>query len=170
MLNAEAFGGELRLTTPDVLGSVRREDLVILTSGFDLASTPVFHTGKITATGSVLLCVGDDVSTPDIALISAGANIDIFGDFGNADAGFGTTMDIHGTITPGTGATNRTAIFGDSDVDTFNFLQIQLNGQTNTYGSNTTAVPTNAVNDGEDRFFVDRLKTMNTFRASKGPW
>src|SRR5206468_12669160 len=121
-----------------------------------------------TATGSVLLRVGDDVSTPDIAVISAGTNIDIFGDFGNADPGFGTTMDLRGTITPGTGATNRTAIFGDSDVDTFNFLQIQLNGQTNAYGGNVATAPANAaVNDGEDRFFVDRLKTMNSFRAGK---
>src|SRR5262249_8407824 len=122
----------------------------------------------ITATGSVLLRVGDDVSTPDIAVITAGTNIDIFGDFGNADPGFGTNMDLRGTITPRSGAANRTSLFGHSDVDTFNLLQIKLGGQTNVFGSATSTAPANAaVNDGEDRFFVDRLQTMNTFRAGK---
>ena len=55
------------------------------------------------ARGSVLLRVGDDVTTTPNSEIVAGRDIDIYGDWTNGDPHFGTTMVLRGTITPGAG-------------------------------------------------------------------
>src|SRR5206468_4527184 len=73
--------------------------------------------GRVSATGSVLLRVGDDVTTTSNSQISAGTSIDIYGDWTNGDTGYGTTMTLRGDITPG--ASSFTQIWGDTDVDTF---------------------------------------------------
>ena len=119
--------------------------------------------GRIAATGSVLLHIGDDVTTTANSEIAAGAAIDIYGDWGNGDPHFGTTMILRGTITPG--ANSLTRIWGDTDVDTFQFGDAGGIGGTTTLDSpgyillgGKTRVFGNA---GEDLFTVDYLQTMN---------
>src|SRR5947199_205682 len=96
------------------------------------AGSPTAH-GLIKAGKDVLLQVGDNVSTTDPSTILAGHLIAIYGDFGNADPGVGTVMDLRGSITPGTGATDQTQIFGNADNDSFTFNQTFLGGQTFAY-------------------------------------
>jgi hypothetical protein len=55
--------------------------------------------GRIAATGSVLLRIGDNVTTTSNSQIEAGTTIDVYGDWTNADAGYGTTIDLRGDIT-----------------------------------------------------------------------
>src|SRR5262249_56897130 len=77
----------------------------------------------------------------------------------------GTTMVLWGTIqTFGGEAGERADIFGNTDVDTFLFNETFLRTQVNVYGSNSVARPTASSNDGEDRFVVTQLQTMNTAR------
>ena len=76
-------------------------------------------------------------TTPNSQIL-AGENIDIYGDWTNGDAHFGTTMVLRGEITAGcvvsgtgcnalrrheptAGTTYLTRIWGDTDVDTFQF-------------------------------------------------
>src|SRR5215467_3994941 len=75
-------------------------------------------------------------------------------------------MDIRGSFTPGPGATDRTAFFGNVDNDTFTFNQTFLGGQTYAYGSNTPtpAGTTAPLNDGQDTFVVNQLQSMETSR------
>ena len=75
--------------------------------------------GRIAASGSVLLRIGDDVTTTTNSEIVAGRGIDLYGDWTNGDPHFGTTMVLRGTITPGAGFVTR--IFGQTDVDTIQF-------------------------------------------------
>src|SRR5206468_724530 len=97
----------------------------------------------------------------------AGHDITVYGDFGNADAGVGTAMDLRGSFTPGGGATDRTAFFGSEDNDTFTFNQTFLGGQTFAYGSNTPtpAGGTAPANDGANADGVDTL-TVNGSAAA----
>ena len=143
--------------SPSAETSALDEHLNLLASGTSVDGFRTFTEGRIQAARSVELRVGDNVTTTDASVILAEDNVTIRGDHGDADAGHGTTMDLRGVITPGTNAGERTTIFGNGDVDTFNFLQTKLGGQTNVYGS---ASVTTAADDGEDRFFVDRLQTM----------
>ena len=100
--------------------------------------------------GNVTLRVGDDVHTHQNSRTWANGNIDIFGDFGNLDTGggpteFGTTMILRGQIVADCVVTSNgdadntgypvascapetlpvpaheTNIWGNSDVDTFQF-------------------------------------------------
>lgn len=127
--------------------------------------------GFIRAGGSVLLRIGDNFTTHDNNSVSAGHDISVYGDYGNADPGFGTVMDIRGSFTPGGGATERTAFFGNADGDTFTFNQTYLGGQTFAYGSNTPtpAGTTAPPGDGADTFTVNQLRTMTTSRPLVTP-
>src|SRR4029077_13964781 len=91
--------------------------------------------------GSILLRVGDNVTTDPNAQILAGKNIDIYGDFArtagsNLDAmtpddspKFGTVMHLHGVIAPAPpGSGYLTRVFGNADTDQFFFDQTFLGG------------------------------------------
>ncbi len=201
LLLAQALGttplveGNLRITVRE--SSAQGENLVLhqpTDKILVVQNTPrLVHHGLVNVpNGWVLLRVGDNVtlgntapiatSTTDLAgntQILAGKWIDIFGDFGDLDTGFGTVMGLHGTITPGTltntceAAVNPAArtcnlvrIFGNADADTFTFDQTYLGGKTRAYGSNTPTVSGGTApvcglgRTCEDLFVVDRLQTM----------
>ena len=140
----------MRLYVPDL--ATAGQDLNLLASGSALARAPPRSTGLIKAGNDVLLQVGDNVSTTDPSRSSPADLIAIYGDYGNADPGVGTMMDLRGSITPGTGASDQTQIFGNADNDTFTFNQTFLGGQTFAYGSNapSPAGSTAPPGDGQD--------------------
>src|SRR5215467_13038731 len=80
-------------------------------------------------------------------------------------------MDIRGSFTPGPGATDNTAFFGNVDNDTFTFNQTFLGGQTFAYGSNTPtpAGSTAPPGDGQDTFVVNQLHSMESTRPLTVP-
>ena len=172
----------------------------------------VLNSPSINALGGwILLRVGDNVTlgaslplaTSDADRLAkntrvvAGKWIDVYGDSdaptfpGQLDAGWGTVMHLHGTVTPGTLSAacrdtinpgrecNVTRIFGNVDTDTINFDQTYLGGRTRLYGSNamtcnahtvagcTLPIPTTGgpktapAGDSEDFVFVNQLQTMN---------
>ena len=119
--------------------------------------------GRIAASGSVLLRVGDDVTTTTNSEIVAGRGIDLYGDWTNGDPHFGTTMILRGTITPGTGFVTR--IFGQTDVD-----NIQFGDESGVAGATTLDSPGYILLGGQTRVFGDAgedvmtafyLQTMN---------
>ena len=157
----------MRLTVPDQ--ATAGQDLHLLASGSILTAPFTTHDGFITAGNNVLLQVGDNVTTTDAGAITAGYNVTVYGDFGNADAGVGTTMNLRGSITPGSGETDRTAFFGNSDDDTFTFNRTALGGETFAYGSTApTPAGTAPMNDGQDTFTVNQLGTMSASRPYTG--
>jgi Ca2+-binding RTX toxin-like protein len=149
VLLVDSLAGSIRLTVPDTAGT--REDLIVLPDG------------RVTAANSIQLRAGDDVSVSATGFIIAAADIEIVGDFGDADPGLGTTMNFAGAsdaagrpvgeITAGAGALHRTAIFGRGDNDVFNFANSFLGGQTHVFGG-----------DGDDRITVEHLQTMTSVR------
>ena len=176
---AEAIGGDIRITVrerdPDATPSAATldEDLDLRSSGAVRFVENVLRNvprGRIAALeGSILLLVGDDVTTTPNSEIRAGATIDVYGDHTNADSGYGTTIVLRGDIVSG----GLTRIFGDTDVDTFQLGDasgvaggtspgdagyIKLGGTTRVYGSEFDFA---AGNDGEDSFTVFYLQTMN---------
>src|SRR5262249_57224918 len=134
VLVASSKGGDVRLYVPDLAAA--GQDLTLLASGHALAAGSPTVAGLIKAGKNVLLQVGDNVSTTDQGTITAGNSIAIYGDYGDADPGKGTVMDLRGSITPGPGASDQTQIFGNADDDQFAFNQTFLGGQTFVYGSN----------------------------------
>ncbi len=170
---AHAIGGDIRLTVRESAPDTD-EDLHLLASGSarfaesearSAGDAPRNVTsGNITAlNGFVLLLVGDDVDTHQNSSITAGDTIDIYGDHLNLDPTFGTNMTLSGSITSGAG--DLTQIWGHTDVDTFELGSssgeyIYLGGKTRIRGSqNLSALDED---DGEDRFRVYYLQTMNT--------
>ncbi|MGB7962679.1 MAG: hypothetical protein WCF12_06920, partial [Propionicimonas sp.] len=144
--------------------------------------------GTVAAAGSVLLQVGDDVTTTANSQILAGTSIDIVGDWRgtaptNGDVGWGTTILLLGDITPGnTGTVNDTFVtnvWGNTDVDRFTLGTSggdtggtavdsagysHLGGDTRIHGSQvapTSTSPLPPADDGEDVFTVYFLQTMN---------
>ena len=184
VLAAKSLTGDVRLTMPDTddprgpPGSeAQPEDLILVATGTSLVSEGVrlstTPTGDpvsgIWAKLDIILLVGDDVYAPVDTLIIAGGTITIRGDHGNADAGaapagWGTTMyfagrvggvfDLEGADDP----TLATLIFGHTDVDDFAFDATYLGADTTVYGSQDLSA---AEPDGEDRFLVDELQTMD---------
>jgi hypothetical protein len=205
----------IRITVND--SSAQEEDLNLLPCGsftgrqacsvlFAQNAPTTVPRGRIQAdTGFVHLRVGDNVTTDGfrgafpsdedatrVATVRAGTWIDIFGDFGNADGGWGSVMHLHGELwsgwdgtanfggtlltlcnssdNPDAHACKFTRVFGNNDVDTINFDETYLRNKTRAYGSNTpTAYGLNApvTVDGlgrpdEDFFFVNYLQTMDS--------
>ncbi|MCB1901934.1 MAG: hypothetical protein KDH16_21765, partial [Rhodocyclaceae bacterium] len=198
VLAATALGGALRLTIPDT-SAIDTEDLNLLDIGAG-ATARVSEDGarsvtvsEITALSTVALWVGDNVKTFSANRILAGTSITLRGDqrrdgktdnvsSDEADAGRGTRMLLKGTIGK-TGApaditvANNTAktftrIFGHDDVDTFRFVQTDLDANTSVYGSAFVTpaggLQADDANDGEDRFIVDRLGSMHVGLDGKG--
>ncbi|MBD2516808.1 DUF4347 domain-containing protein [Nostoc sp. FACHB-973] len=161
VLSTESTDGEVRLTVNET--SAQGEDLKLLASGQNSVGTSI-PKGRIAAAKSVNLRVGDNVTTTDNSEIVAGDNITIQGDYLNADIGFGSVMDLRGTIQSGADVTDKTQIFGNTDADTFVFNQTFLKGQTNVFGGAST---TTGANDGEDQFIVNQLQSMTTSRGGK---
>src|SRR5262249_5290281 len=135
--------------------------------------------------GNVLLRVGDNVLMESSTGIVAANGITVRGDYGDADPGTGTTMTLRGVIASdasldGTGnaipaspahaaaadGSYQARICGNSDNDTFTLDQLQLIGQTFVYGSATQTPPrtTAPLNDGQDTFTVNQLKSLQTTR------
>ena len=170
VLKAKATTGDVRLTVPDLLSV--GQDLILVDAGQILGAgteQTIASSGdhaEITAGNSILLQVGDNVTTTDASQVIAGHNIDVYGDYQNVDPQVGTVMDLRGAFTPGPGATDRTAFFGNVDDDTFTFNQTYLGGQTFAYGSNTPtpAGATAPLHDGSDTFVVNQLKSMGSSR------
>ena len=94
-----------------------------------------------TPTGSILLRVGDIVTTDPNSQILAGQNIDIYGDFARTSGPvldvatptdsprYGTVMHLSGVLAHGsTGSGFLTRIFGNANVDQFFFDQTFLGG------------------------------------------
>ncbi|MGH3369916.1 MAG: hypothetical protein ACRDPR_07925, partial [Nocardioidaceae bacterium] len=198
LLLARALGGNVRLTVRD--SAAQGEDLLLVqpTSKYlvvENAPTTVTN-GLVNAAGWVLLRVGDNVTldstvgftpaAPDAAdpplttQITAGTWIDVYGDHGDLDPGWGSRIYLHSTLTsgtltntceqsanPSTRTCNLIRFFGGADADTIYFDSTQLNGKTRAYGS---AVPTpyggtapvcGTGRTCEDLFVVDHLQTMN---------
>ena len=179
---AEALAGDIRITVretdPDATPTAPTldEDLDLIHDGavqFTEGADRDVPRGRIAAlAGFVLLRIGDDVTTSPNSEILAGESIDIYGDWTNADAGYGTTMVLRGDIVPGEG--HLTRIWGDTDVDTFQLGDeggvaggtavdsagyIRLGGNTRIHGSQNLSATDEP--DGEDRFTVYYLQSMN---------
>ncbi|HEX5591393.1 MAG TPA: Calx-beta domain-containing protein [Candidatus Limnocylindrales bacterium] len=113
-----------------------------LPSGDDLDAERFIPKGLVFAeAGNVLLRVGDDVATHQNTEILADLAIDLYGDYGNADAGYGSNVVLRGRIvadcvvTPGASsghpvgscapttanpvAGRITQVWGNTDIDTF---------------------------------------------------
>ena len=114
---ANSTNGNVMLTVPHHVG--RGQDLDLIHTVTD---------GLISALGTVLLQVGDDMTSDFASLITAGTSITIDGDYGNSLAGTGSTILINGSI-----SSPLTNINGDKQDDT-----IHLNY---THGINNTPVP-----------------------------
>jgi hypothetical protein len=146
------------------------ENLIVLANGVTLENQ-ARGDGRVEAERDVLLRVGDNVEMlgATTSFILAGRNIDIYGDWGNADAG-GTIMNLRGEVTSDFSSPanakqvgERTRLFGHTEADRFSFLQLKLGGDTYAYGSqNATAV---LADDGQDRFLVDRLQDLTSTRG-----
>ena len=152
------------------------EDLILIARGTRLVQqnnpqsvgpstdSPAVPRSGIWARGDILLNVGDDVEAPVLTEIVAGSTITIFGDYLNADPGFGTTMNFGGRVggvfdlSAPPVSTIRTWIFGHTDADVFNFLETFLGAPTRVYGSQSQ---TTGTADGTDFFLADRIQTMN---------
>src|SRR5262249_3359431 len=128
---------------PNLLTRAPGEALTLLPSVFVLFLENMVETvahGLINAVrGSILLRVGDNVTTDPNAQILAGRNIDIYGDFQRVnelsggvpvtdpgDPGYGTVVHLRGTVAHGGGYVAR--VFGNADVDQFYFDQTFLGG------------------------------------------
>ena len=135
----QALGGDIRFTVRE--SAAQGEDLNLLASGdvLFLENAPEHMTHGLidTPVGSILLRVGDNVTTDANAQILAGKNIDIYGDFARTsgpvldvgDPGYGTVMHLHGTIAHGPSAhPYLTRVFGNADVDQIFFDQTFLGG------------------------------------------
>ncbi len=160
-----AAGEDLNLINPsDTIAPAQNGGSVLFVEN---APRTILH-GLVNAPSAwILLRAGDNVTLGSSAApIATGTNdgsgntqilggrwVDVFGDYNRglagADANYGTVMQLHGTITPGTlsGACaseidpgrdcNVTRLFGNSYSDTFTFDQTYLGGRTFAYGSNT---------------------------------
>jgi Ca2+-binding RTX toxin-like protein len=184
VLAAKSLAGDVRLTMPDTddprgppNSEAQPEDLILVAEGTSLVSegehlstTPTADpVSGIWAKLDITLLVGDDVYAPVDTLIIAGGAITIRGDHGNADAGaapagWGTTMYFAGRVggvfnlKGADDPTEQTLIFGHTDVDDFTFDGTFLGADTTVYGSDDLSA---AEPDGEDRFFVDELQTID---------
>src|SRR6185503_2740628 len=151
---AHATLGDIRLTVRE--SALRDEDLYLVKngsarfaesntrapSGNDIDAPRILPNGQVFAeSGKVTLRVGDDVATHQNSEILADLSIDLFGDYLDLDAGYGTNMilrgrtvadcvvslgqttgDPEGTCTPTTAnpvAGRITQIWGNNDIDTF---------------------------------------------------
>jgi Ca2+-binding RTX toxin-like protein len=173
VLLAHSLTGDVRLTIPDEAST--GEDLNLSPNGGTLECVTITE-GRIDAAGSVTLNVGDNVTTTATSTIIAGTTINVVGDRngisdGNqADTGVGTIMTLRGKIeTRGSESTDRANFYGNVDGDSFTLNDLQLNTQTNIFGSNTTVAPAAGGNeitdvDGRDNFTVNQLRTMTTHR------
>ena len=181
---AEALGGNVRITVRETSPDLD-EDLDLLHSGSVRFVENVLRDvprGRIAASGSVLLRIGDDMTSTPNSEIRAGTTIDIYGDWTNADAGYGTTIVLRGDIESG----GLTRVFGNNDTDVVEFGDpdgvaggtspddpgyIHLGGKTRVYGTaaptpaGTTAsactTTTSAPYCDEDTFTVYFLQTMD---------
>jgi hypothetical protein len=148
----QAVNGNVRFTVRDSSQNSAgiSSDLNLLPSGSVLflenAPETITHGLVNSVQGSVLLRVGDNVTTDLNAQILAGQNIDIFGDFQRqgerqsdnsngtpetdlSDPGFGTIMHLQGTIAHGPTANGYlTRIFGNNVNDQIFFDQTFLGG------------------------------------------
>ncbi len=153
------------------------EDLILIASGTRLVIQgtpqsvgPAGATARagVWARGDILLNIGDNVYAPVDTAIVAGSTITIYGDFGNADPGVGTLMQLGGRIggvfdlsTP-TLNTIRSWIFGNVDDDRFELDSTFLGAPTRVYGS---ATQTPGATAGLDVFVVTTLQTMDVARG-----
>ncbi|HZK06225.1 MAG TPA: hypothetical protein VFC82_10350 [Actinomycetaceae bacterium] len=156
-------------------------------SPFDIPIGTIWATGAGLAEGNVQLRVGDNITTDSNSRIWASGQIEIFGDWLNLDPNYGATMVFAGDIAAGYLAVGSnsppklTRIFGNTDADIIQFGgdpaapgqadttiemgdqlgdpgYIHLGSQTRVYGSSSE---TTGADDGEDRFFVYYLQTMD---------
>ena len=165
VLLAESLGQSVRLTARE--SAALGEDLILdrFGNGFvrlGEADARSLSRGRIAARDNVVLLVGDNVTATAASEIvggvgNAAGSVKIYGDHLNLDPTYGTTMLFQGEITPG--SASKTEIFGNVDVDTFNFDQTFLGGATRAYGS-AQALTAPGGHDGEDTFNVNHLKSM----------
>ncbi|MEO6651293.1 MAG: hypothetical protein ABIP17_01380, partial [Ilumatobacteraceae bacterium] len=149
---AEALGGSVRITVRE--SADLDEHLDLLHDGsvrFVENVLSIVPRGRIAAlNGSVLLRIGDDMTSTPNSEVRAGTTIDIYGDWNDdaadGDAGYGTTIVLRGDIVSG----GLTSVFGNADTDTFQFGDttgvaggtavddpgyINLGGKTRVYGT-----------------------------------
>jgi hypothetical protein len=155
----QALTGDARFTVRET--DAQGEDLSVLASGRvlfleHLAGEALAHGLVNTPNGSVLLRVGDNITTDPNAQILAGHNIALFGDFRrngidvatpNDSTHFGTIMHLAGVIAHGPTASGYlTRIFGNDDTDQIYFDQTFLGG-TNALlpGGTSQAIPQGGV-------------------------
>jgi hypothetical protein len=139
---ARSIAGNVQLQTTDTAAA--GEDLL-------LGSTSV-----VAAQGTVDLRAGDNVSSKSGTLVQTGVNqataagLFVRGDFGNADPGVGTSIDLQGTWIG-----RPITILGAADADTIRLNQTVLQGPTNVLGGL-----------GTDTILVDRIAPLTTTNSS----
>ena len=124
----ESGGGAMTLQkAASLLGNVTLTVPDLLSAGQDLH---LVDDGSITAGGNVLLRVGDNIDTGAASTIAADGTVTIDGDFGNADAGVGSTMTFQGTLNGSTITIN-----GGPDDDVITLDRTTVLGPTQIFGS-----------------------------------
>jgi len=150
---AHAVNGDIRITVRESAdldedlyliedGSARFAESNVRAPSFnDVDSLRIIPAGQVFAeTGNVTLRIGDDAATHQNSKVLANGDIDVFRDFGDADAGWGTNVILRGRIVadcvvtkgPDSGdpmgscspetavnPAHTTEIWGENDVDTF---------------------------------------------------
>jgi RTX calcium-binding nonapeptide repeat (4 copies) len=127
------------------------EDLNLLAFGpalfLENATETIAHGLINAANGSILLRVGDNITTDPNSQILASRNVDIYGDFARTtgahldvgDPGYGTIMHLHGVVAHGPTASGfLTRIFGNADTDQIYFDKTFLGGNS---GTATSTIP-----------------------------
>src|SRR5262249_31800011 len=104
--------GALRIGQTTAVGNIVFTTIDTVATGEDLTIA-----GNVTSTaGSITLRGGDNVTVQASVTLKAATTLTVYGDYGNADPGVGTTVTV--ASTPLTSPT-QIAIFGNTDDDTF---------------------------------------------------
>jgi trimeric autotransporter adhesin len=113
-------------------GSVTINENVIASGAVQVTATDTTNPGENieiaantrveSTTNGVSLLAGDNFTLNLTGAIAAATQITINGDFGNADAGVGSTIDLRGTMTAPT-----VTVLGNSDNDTINLTNVVAN-------------------------------------------
>ena len=98
-----------------VAETIQAADITILSTDGATAGDDIIIRNGVTVrstAGNVILRSGDNVTLESGSTVTAAGNIEIHGDFGDADAGVGSIIDLHGTL-----SALAVKVFGGNDND-----------------------------------------------------
>ncbi len=135
--------GDIRLTVRD--SAAAGEDLIV----------PVGE--SITTTGSISLLAGDNVLIGSSAIIQSGVALTIWGDYGDADPGVGSNVQIFGNL-----SSVEILVTGGRDADTLYLHPQSLSGHVRVLGDQ------DGLAGGDDTIILDQLPTLTSSHDRPG--